>query len=247
MIKDSFKDILGHTHGLSFITDVKLTGEADKTRIEAIAENKTVVLMGETKEPIADLTDHVVGLHRMSVLSGYISGPMFDTDEAEISIVEQTRGDKTQPTEIKFDSKKGHKAFYRFMGEEAASQIEMPKFKGVEWNVAFQPTLENLKELSYFAGILGSYEPSFEVHMTDGNLEFHIGTGASDRTVLPIASGLEGNLNTAHHYPLAQVLSILKLSDSEQCVIQFSDVGCMQITLDSGLGIYDYILPARMR
>ena len=247
MIKDSFKDILGHTHGLSFITDVKLTGEEDKTRIEAIAEDKSVVLMGELKEPVADLTDHVVGLHRMNVLGGYINGPMFDTEDASISIVKQTRGETEQPTEIKFDSNKGHTAFYRFMGEEAASQIEMPKFKGVEWNVAFQPTKSSLDELDYFAKILGAYEPSFEVNMVDGSLEFHIGAGASDRSIVPIANDLEGELTTNHHYPLAQVLSILKLSDNEQCVIQLSNVGAMQITLDSGLGIYDFIIPAKMR
>jgi len=43
---------------------------------------------------------------------------------------------------------------------------------------------------------------------------------------------------------LAQVLSILKLGMSGACVMQISKRGALQISVDSGIGQYNYILPA---
>jgi len=248
MVKDSFKDILRHTHNLSFITDAKLTGDEEEgTKIEAVAEDRSVVMYGSLTKPVDALDGHIVGLHRMGVLQGYINGPMFDTDAADISVVKQNRGGNDMPTEIKFNSNSGHTAFYRFMGEDAAKEIQVPMFKGSEWEVTIEPTKQNLQDLQYFSGILGSFEPTFEVEVTDGELTFSIGTGASDRSVVPIASGVKGKLANVHSYPLAQVISIMKLSDVEQCTMNFSDKGALSITVDSGIGSYDYIIPAKMR
>ena len=249
MVKDSFKDILRHTHNLSFITDAKLTGDTDTntTKIEAVAEDRSVVMYGSLANTVESLDGHIVGLHRMGVLQGYINGPMFDTDKSSIDIVKQDRNGVTMPTEIKFNSGSGHKAFYRFMGEDAAKEIQVPVFKGSTWEVNIEPTKQNLKDLNYFSGILGAFEPTFEVTLKDGNLTFDIGTGASDRTSVPIASDVEGDLANTHSYPLAQVLSIMKLSDVEKCTMHFSDKGALQITVNSGIGSYDYIIPAKMR
>jgi len=250
MVKDSFKDILRHTHNLSFITDAKLTGddETSTTKIEAVAEDRSVVLYGTLVKPITELNAHIVGLHRMAVLQGYVNGPMFDTDKASIAIVKQDRSGVVMPTEIKFNSNSGHTAFYRFMGEDAAKEIKVPKFKGSTWEVNIEPTKQNLRDLQYFSGILGAFEPTFEVILTaEGELSFNIGTGASDRSIVPIASGVEGVLNNVHSYPLAQVLSIMKLSEVEKCTMHFSDAGALQISVESGIGKYDYIVPAKVR
>ena len=56
---------------------------------------------------------------------------------------------------------------------------------------------------------------------------------------------MKGKLSKGWAWPLAQVLSILKLSDTSQANMSFSDQGAMQISIDSGTATYDYILPAR--
>ena len=58
------------------------------------------------------------------------------------------------------------------------------------------------------------------------------------------ANNVEGTLNQGWSWPLSQVLANLKLGMSGMCVMQFSDQGALQISIDSGLGKYDYILPA---
>lgn len=245
MIMDNFKDILKHTHGLSFITDVKLTGDAgeEATIIGAIAEDKSVVLYGALKNELEDLRGGVIGLARMSVLQGYLNFEQFKSSSANVSIVKKDRNGEKSPVEIKFDSGTGHVANYRFMGGEAANEIQIPKFKSPEWDVSVTPSGDNLKDLSYFAGILGGFEPTFSAVCEDGNLEFRIGSGG-DRTVVPIATDVDGELEKNHSFPLAKVLSILKLGETGECEMYISDRGALMITVDSGIGVYQYIIPA---
>ena len=48
VIKDILKDVLKHTHGLGIFEMVKITGEVDKTNIETVDADKTVIFKGET-------------------------------------------------------------------------------------------------------------------------------------------------------------------------------------------------------
>ena len=47
-IKDVFKDVLKHTHSLGIFEMVKITGTLDKTEIETVDADKTVIFKGET-------------------------------------------------------------------------------------------------------------------------------------------------------------------------------------------------------
>ena len=59
------------------------------------------------------------------------------------------------------------------------------------------------------------------------------------------ANEVSGSLNKGWSWPVAQVLQILKLSDSAKVMLHFSNEGAMMITVDSGLGKYQYIIPAQ--
>ena len=58
------------------------------------------------------------------------------------------------------------------------------------------------------------------------------------------ARNVDGELKQNWSWPLHQVLSILKLGMSGACVMNISDQGALQISIDSGLAVYNYILPA---
>ena len=136
----------------------------------------------------------------------------------------------------------------RFIQEQSfwiEEKLKTVKFKGVNWDLTIQPTQQNLKDLSYFAGVMGSVESTF-VAKTDGaDLKFYIGDGSNDRVEIPFASNVNAELKKGWAWPLAQTLSILKLSDTSNASISFSEQGAMKISIDSGIGLYDYILPAR--
>lgn len=246
-ILDSMKDIVKHTSSLGFIDMVKIVGTGADAKIEAIDADKTVVVFGQMYQPIPDL-DKTVGLSRMAILKGYLDFPPYaDKDKASVDIVSEVRNNETMPTEIKFDSGNGHISNYRFMSEAMVNeQIKVPPFKGATWNLTVLPEKKKIAELSYFSGVLGGFEKRFTVSVDAKNtLNFAVGTGPTDRTTVPFANNVVGALKHQWSWPLAQVLSILKLSETASTTtMYFSDMGAMKIDIDSSIGKYSYILPA---
>lgn len=239
-ILDSMKDIVKHTSSLGFIDMVKIVGSATEAKIEAIDADKTVVIFGDMYQPITDI-DSTVGLSRLTVLKGYMDLHSNST----VDVVKELRGPVEMPVEVKFDNESGSVASYRFMSEAMINeQIKVPPFKGATWNVTIIPEKKNIAELSAYQGILGGFEKRFTVSVDKGTLFFAIGSGPTDRVTVPFAKNVTGTLKQ-WSYPLSQVLSILKLADSASAAsVKFSDMGAMKIDIDSGLGKYQYIIPA---
>jgi hypothetical protein len=77
-------------------------------------------------------------------------------------------------------------------------------------------------------------------------LSVGFGTGQnSHRGQLVFANNIQGKLSTTFHWPIAQVMAILKLASSGNCKISIASVGALQIAIDSGTAIYNYVLPAK--
>jgi len=245
MLLDAFKDIVKHTSSLGFIDMVKLVGTATDAKIEAIDADKTVVIFGEMYQPIAGI-ESTVGLSQIAVLKGFMDFPLFSGDKATTDIVTELRNGATVPTEIKFNSGSGYTANFRLMSETMVNeQIKVPPFKGATWNLSIVPEKRKIADLSYFQGVMGGFEKRFVVSVNNGTLNFSVGDGPTNRNEVPFAENVTGTLKHQWSWPLAQVLSILKLSDTaSSTVMNFSDMGALKIDIDSGIGKYSYILPA---
>jgi hypothetical protein len=137
-------------------------------------------------------------------------------------------------------------ATYRVISSELVdSQIKTANFRGAKWDVEIMPSSKAVKDLQTFAGILSAYDPLFTVKTEGNDLLFHIGDAATDKLSLKFATNVEGTLSTGWSFPLATVLTILKLGDTSTMSIKISDQGAMAIHIDSGMGLYEYILPAK--
>jgi hypothetical protein len=245
-IKDVFKDVLKHTHGLGIFEMVKITGSLDKTEIETVDEHKTVIFKGEMLNPVAEFVDSTVGLSRMQVLQGYLQYPGFDDENAKQEVIMQERNGENVPVEVKFTAQDGNDAHYRFMLADVINQqLKAIKFKGAEFDVNVVPSTKNLKDLGYFNSVLGGFEANFSPKTDGTKLWFHIGDGVSDRTKILVSDSIEGSITKDWRWPLDIVLKILRLSDSGNCVMSINDQGLLQIIVDSGIGKYTYLLPAR--
>ncbi len=240
-ILDSMKDIVKHTSSLGFLDMVKIVGTAADAKIESIDADKTVVVFGDMYQPITDL-DTTVGLSRLAILKGYMELHA----KSNVTIVKEQRNNVNIPVEMHFDDGAGLEADYRFMSESMVNeQIKVPPFKGATWNVTIAPEKKSISTLSSYQGILGGFEKRFTVKVEKGTLFFVIGSGPTDRVVVPFATNITGTLKSQWSYPLTQVLGILKLSDTSASVsMNFSDMGALKIDIDSGIGKYSYILPA---
>ena len=118
-IKDVFKDVLKHTHSLGIFEMVKITGTLDKTEIETVDADKTVIFKGETHNAVPDFVDSTIGLSRMGVLQGYLQYPGFDDENAKQEVVTQDRNGDSVPKRDFFStilenvSNQSHRLFWR--------------------------------------------------------------------------------------------------------------------------------------
>jgi hypothetical protein len=245
-IKDTMKDILRHTHDLGIFEMVKIKGTAEATEVETVDADKTVIFKGEMNNPVVDFVDATVGLSRMGVLKGYLQYPDFENETATVKVVTQERNGETVPTEVEFVSENGTDAHYRFMLADVINQqLKDIKFKGAEFDVNIEPSQKMMKDLTYFNTILAAYEANFMPKTEDGALYFHVGDGGSDRTKILIDNNVDGEINTEWKWSLDVVLKILRLGDNSNLVMSFNNQGLLQIKVDSGMGVYTYLLPAR--
>jgi hypothetical protein len=247
MLSEVLTDILAQTHGLGFIEMMKIDSSATETTIAAINDDKSVVAYGTLNSPLTEL-DGVVGLSRMAVLQGYLKYPHFCDSSATIEILTTQRDGSDVPTEIHFATTGGHESSYRFMHKDVVEeQVKVPNFKGAEWDVVIAGTDELLKDLSYFNGVLGAFEPTFTAKTdANGDLNFYIGSGPTDRATVPVAKSVNGALTGNLTWPLVETLAILKLaSKADDCTISFSNKGVLKIEMETGIGSYEYLLPAR--
>jgi len=249
-MRDILKDIVKHTHSLGIIQAAKVTTDDEATRIDAMDDDRQVVLRATLHNRV-DEFDGKFGLGRLAVLNGYLNYSGEDSNgkkaDANITVTRDKRNNEEVPTEFKFEMPGGFESTYRvIVGDLVDAQIKTANFKGAKWDVEVMPTSKAVKDLNYFAGILSAYDPLFTVKTDeDKNLVFFIGDRSTDRVELPFASNVSGELKQQWSYPLAAVLTILKLGDTSTMSVKFSDQGAMMIQVDSGLGLYEYILPAK--
>lgn len=247
MLYDNLLDILKHTHGLGFIETVKLKGENGETHLEALSQENSVIFFGKLSNSIPELDGHTVGLGRMGILNGYVNFGAFKDNQGSTAINTQSKGTTSIPAEITFTTPEGHNSFYRFMSEAVVNNaVNVPPFKGATWDFDLVPTKKNLKDLQYFSQILGTYEGTFNVTIDNGNMILGVGTQGNDRAVIPFATNINASMPDTFRWPLLEVINVLKLSDtSKSCKMKFSSKGLLCVEITSGLGEYNYYLPAR--
>ncbi len=90
-----------------------------------------------------------------------------------------------------------------------------------------------------------SEESVFQVKSENDNLVFSFGDASTHAGEFVFESGVTGKLKQTWSWPVVQVMSILNLSGN--ITMKIADVGAMMITVDSGVAVYDYILPAQSK
>lgn len=243
-MKDILQDIVSHTHNLGFLNIVKITGDDKSTKIDSMADDRTVIMYAETSDPQPDMIG-VFGMPQMSKLKYLLDCPEYK-ENASIEVVKSNRNGEDVPVGLHFENETGDfKNDYRFMNTEIINEkLKTVKFRGVKWDVAVTPSLASVQRFSFQAA--ANNEHTTFVAKTDGDkLKFTFGDQASHGGEFIFATGVTGNLNKSWAWPVLPVLSILKAADVNNTTMNLSNEGALQITLDSGLATYKYIIPAQ--
>jgi len=242
-MKDILQDIVAHTHALGFLSVVKVTND-DDTSIESMAEDRSVILSATTHSPVAEFTG-TFGMPNLDKLSLHLKNPEYKED-AKIEVVEAERNGETMPTHIHFENAAGDfQNDYRFMNKAIIEEkLKTVKFKGASWDVTFQPSIASISRMK-LQSAAHSEETVFTVKTEEGNLMFYFGDASTHAGSFVFQHDVGGELKHSWSWPVAQVQSILNLDGD--LTMSISDQGAMQITVDSGMTKYNYILPAQSK
>ncbi len=243
-MKDYLKDIVQHTHGLGFIESAKIVNEESTTSLEAMDDDRTVIVQAKFKEQVPGLSG-TFGLPNLSKLSILLNIEEYK-ENANITVNEQERNGETVPFGLHFENASGDfKNDYRFMSKEVVEEkLKSVKFKGVNWDIELEPNSASIARFK-MQSQANSEETVFIAKTEGSDLKFFFGDASTHAGNFVFAAGVEGALNTGWSWPVAQVQSILNLPGD--ITMKFSDAGAAMITVDSGMATYDYILPAQSK
>ena len=244
-MKDHLLDLVEHTHDLGCIDLVKIAGTDKTTKISGLDnDNRTVVVEAEFHKPVPEFIG-TFGMPNLSKLK-ILLGLQEYRENAKISVKHQDRNGEQCPVGLHFENNTGDfRNDYRFMTPEiVAEKLKTVKFKGVTWSIEFTPSVSSVLRLKMQAQA-NAEESVFQVKTDKADLKFSFGDHSTHAGEFVFQNDITGVLKHTWAWPVKTVISILDLTGDK--IMRISDEGAMQITVDSGIARYDYILPAQKK
>jgi hypothetical protein len=243
-MKDNLQDLIQHTHGLGVIDLIKVVGTDQETQIAAIAEDKSVIVTGTFKTPLADFigTFGMPNLVKLKTILGFD-----DYDEsATINVTRVNKDGVDTPTAIHFETSTGDFVNdYRLMSKTIIEEkVRNVTFKGAAWNVEFEPTVAGIMRLKKQASA-NSEENNFTTKTDNGDLKIYFGDPSTHSGNFVFHTGVSGTLSRQWMWPVKVFQSIMDLPGDK--TVRISDAGAAEIVVDSGLATYRYLLPAQAK
>ena len=240
-MRDYLLDLVQHTHDLGCIDLVKIVGDDKTTSISGLAEDLSVVVQAEFKNPVPEFMG-TFGMPNLTKLKTLLNLQEY-REHAKLTITKRATG---EPDGIAFENKNGDfKNSYRFMASEIVNdKLKTAKFKGVNWHIEFEPSVASIMRLKMQMSA-NVEEPNFQAKVENGDLKFFFGDHSTHAGNFVFQAGVTGTLKRAWSWPAIQVSSILGLTGDK--IMRISDDGAAQITVDSGVAVYNYILPAQSK
>jgi len=240
-MRDHLLDLVEHTLKLGCIDLVKITGDDKSTEIFGVAEDRSVVVEGRYTNPVPEFIG-LFGMPNLSKLNILLNLSEYK-EGAKLNVTKRADGASDG---INFENAAGDfKNNYRFMASEIVTEkAKTVKFKGVNWHVEFEPTVAAIQRLKMQAQA-NSEEVNFTAKTENGDLKFSFGDHSTHSGNFVFQPGVTGQLKRAWSWPILRVISILDLTGDK--IMRISDDGAAQITVDSGLAVYTYIIPAQSK
>jgi hypothetical protein len=244
--KNVVADIVKKIGGLGFVETLRVTGTDAETKIEAIDNDKTVIIKAKTKEAQADLAGEF-GIANLQLLNGLLNFASYKTDDATFNVKTRDVNGKQVPEEFEFRDANKLGANFRLMNANLVP--EQPLVADIKWDVTFTPSKAKIQEFAGLAGLYSQFDQFFSVKTKDGSLVFSIGEegSATHRASLVFEQEIEGELKGELLWPISQFLSILKSADGNEHFVGITSKGALLVSVTTELATYNYILPARRR
>ena len=243
-MKDFLQDLVAHTHSLGFLPLVKVSSTDKETTIESMAEDRSVILNAKAHNVVSDF-EGTFGMPNLNKLDIHLKCPEYK-EGATIKVVKQQRNGEEIPTGLHFvNATADFENDYRFMNQDIINEkLKTVKFKGATWDIDFKPSMASIQKFK-FQSAAHSDEKTFQVSTKDGNLVFSFGDASTHAGNFVFQAGVNGKLKQTWSWPVTAIQIILNLPGDIS--MRIADAGALNITVDSGITVYDYILPAQSK
>ena len=244
-MKEILQDIVSHTRNLGFLNVVKITGDKKTTKIDSMADDRSVILFAQTNDPYPGMSG-VFGMPQLNKLKFLLDCNEYK-ENAKITVTKQKDHDgEDVPSGIHFENKTGDfKNDYRFMSTAVINdQLKNVKMKPVKWGVEVVPTNASIQKLK-FQSQAHSDATAFSSKTENGELKFFFGDHSTHSGNFVFHPDVNGTLSKAWQWPVKVFLSIMDLTGDK--MVRFTDAGAAEVTIDSGLANYRYLLPAQAK
>jgi len=242
-MKDILQDIVAHTHSLGVLQLIKINTDTNTTKIVAVADDRRVLLLGETHERVAEF-EGTFGMGHLEKLSFLLKNPEYQEDAKLEVMKEQDENGNEYLSYLHFENLLGDfQNDYRFINHVIIdNKIADYKFNGAAWELEFEPTITSISRLKLMA-TTHSEETTFRIHSdNNNNVIFKFGDEGTHAGEFIFKHNCDKKLKHERLYPIASVMSVLVLSGDKFMRISSTD-GALEITVDSGLATYQYIIP----
>lgn len=243
-MRDNLLDIVKNTYGLGIIDLVKINGTDTETAIEALAEDRSVIVKATMNKPSTEFKG-TFGMPNLGLLSVILNLPEYK-ENAKIELATQERNGENVAVGINFENATGNfKNNYRFMSQEIVNdKLKSVKMRDVQWNVEFEPSIASINMLKSMASA-NPQETTFIAKTEGVDLKFYFGDHSSHAGNFVFQADVGGVLAKGWAWPVQAVIGILSLTGNK--TVRISDEGAAQITVDTGITTYNYILPAQSK
>lgn len=245
-MKDYLLEIVQHTLPLG-LDMVKVTGTDTSTIVEAVSADCLVIMKAQFANPVPEFKG-TFGLPNLGKLSSILNSSEFRED-AVLSLTTKTQDDGSKVFDgVLFENKDDNfKVNYRFM----AANIVAAKIKSVTeirkptYQLDIEPTVSGIMRMKNMSGIYNEHTV-FAARTNNGDLRFAFGDPSSHAGDFVFHTGVTGTATRPWNWPVTGVQTILGMSGDKRLRIADND-GLMEITVNSGLGTYVYLLPSHSK
>jgi hypothetical protein len=245
-MRDYLLDIVKNTLDLG-ITTVKITGTDRDTCMDALDDDRSLILNAKFHAPVAEFRG-IFGMPNLDKLKILLNIPEYQ-ENAVISVIRQDRTAPGSQDAVGLHFSNPAADFhndYRFMTAKVVAEklkTAQPKTQP-PWVIEFTPTVASIQRLKMQAQA-NSDERLMQVKTEKNNLKLCFGDHSTHAGEFVFEAGVSGTLTRAWSWPAKQIISILDLTGDK--IMRISDVGVAEIVVDSGLAVYQFGLPAHTK
>jgi len=239
-MRDYLIDIVKHTVPVGAFTNLRIDGSDTSTEISATEVEKLMVLRGKLHASVVDFKG-LFGVPNLPQLNTILNIPEYQDSGAKYTVTRQDKEGGSQPVAIHLENAAGDfKNDFRLMASKIIDSIE-PKlsFNVKNWPVEFVPSVAATQKLK-FQTSANPEEKAVTFRIEGGHITAQLGDASSHSGSFTFHTGVDAAVKKTIAVPVAHVNSVLALSGDK--MIHMGDLGIM-ISVDSGIGTYDYILP----